>query len=128
MALEHDCSVQSQRVGNPQLHGCNQPTLCDLLLPHAILVVNKTVPFNAIAKPDKFITQLLKPIQCDQSLPPPERAAQFHELLLSLKSSQPSVVEVVPQLDPVTVQVLIVRCETYKNQQKRSVSWSSGQG
>jgi hypothetical protein len=38
------------------------------------------------------------------------------------------VVEVVPQLDPVTVQVLIVRCETCKNQQKRSVSWSSGQG
>lgn len=94
---------------------CGRPTLCDLFLPHAILVVNETVPFNTIAKPDKLITQLLKTVKCDQCLSPSERAARVHQLLLCLKSSQPSVVEIVPQLDSVTVQILIVRGKTCKH-------------
>jgi hypothetical protein len=42
--------------------GAVRPTLCDLFLPDAVLVVNETVPFDAVTKADKLITQLLQPV------------------------------------------------------------------
>jgi hypothetical protein len=45
-------------------------------------------------------------------LPPFQLLAGFHHLFLALKYGQPRVVEVIPQLDPLAVQILVIRSKT----------------
>jgi hypothetical protein len=75
------------------------------------LVVDQTVPLNAVTQPDKLLAHLLEPFLRNEALGALKLLARFHHFFLPLEHGQPRVVEVVPQLYPVTVQVLVVRRE-----------------
>ena len=66
------------------------------------------MPLNTIAEPHEVLAHLLQPLLRDQRLPALQLLAALHHLLLPLEHGQPGMVEVVPQLDALVVEVLVV--------------------
>lgn len=77
------------------------------LLPHAVLIVHQTVSLNVVAMADKVVHHALNFLLRDKALG--SLRALLEQVLLLLKDTQPRMVEVVPQLDPVGVKTLVVR-------------------
>jgi hypothetical protein len=82
-----------------------------LFFPDPVLVVDEAVPLDAVAQPDQVLAHLLEALLRDDALRALWLLPRLHHLLLALEDGQPGVVEVVPQLDPPAVQVLVVRGE-----------------
>jgi hypothetical protein len=109
-ALLQDCH---QVVSNTQscAKGGKNLTVNDLFFPDPVLVVDEAVPLDAVAQPDQVLAHLLEALLWDNALRALWLLPGLHHFLLALEDGQPGVVEVVPQLDPPAVQVLVVRGE-----------------
>lgn len=94
-----------------QARGAGVPTVYNPVFPDSILVVDEAVPVNIVTETDKVIAHFLDVFLCDQRLAATECPARLHHVLLRLKCGQPRVVKIIPQLDSVRVQRLVVRCE-----------------
>lgn len=58
-----------------------------LFLPHPVLVIDKSMPLNAIAKPDQFVAHFFNGRLRHQVLGPGQLLARLHHLPLFLTQS-----------------------------------------
>ncbi len=68
---------------------------------------------DTVTQPHKLFAHLLQPVLRDWALGSLRLLARFHHVFLCLENPQPSMVKIIPQLDSIAVQALVVRGETY---------------
>jgi hypothetical protein len=69
------------------------------------------MPLDVVAESDQVLAHLLEPFLRDQTLRTLQLLPRLHQFFLALKHGQPRMVEVVPQLDALAVEILVVRSE-----------------
>jgi len=69
------------------------------------------MPLYAVTEPHQVFAHLLEPFLWNQALWPLQLLTRFQHLFLALEERQPGMVKIVPQLDPLAVQILVVRSE-----------------
>jgi hypothetical protein len=83
-----------------------------LFFPDSVLVIYQAVLLEAVAKVDKFAPQLCESFMRHQMLRWWGWLIRYHKLPLTMTKGQPSMVEVVPKLNPIRVKAGIIQAKT----------------
>ena len=83
----------------------------DLFFPDTVLIVDEPLLANAVAKCYQILAHLLQRFFWDDLAA--LQLLQFHHFFLAPTNGHPRVVKGLPQLDPLFVQALIVRCKAW---------------